>query len=150
MKCETEMRPASSPSFMNSGHRSKLKVVLALIDSDWNELPNFTTLLPSHESTFSWCCMLGWLRKRCSRDGTTTCDTITVQMHTGHWFCWSHICFRAHHGELDRWLEFTESLLLLVMMMLKLRIGYIILELCLLCNNLCRKLVSFGPKPTSF
>ena len=30
VKCEIEMRPAPPPSLMNSGHRSKLKVVLAL------------------------------------------------------------------------------------------------------------------------
>ena len=29
VKCEIEMRPAPPPSLMNSGHRSKLKVVLA-------------------------------------------------------------------------------------------------------------------------
>ena len=29
VKCEIEMRPGPPPSLMNSGHRSKLKVVLA-------------------------------------------------------------------------------------------------------------------------
>ena len=29
VKCEIEMRPAPPPSLINSGHRSKLKVVLA-------------------------------------------------------------------------------------------------------------------------
>ena len=38
VKCEIEMRPAPPPSLMNSGHRSKLKVVLALRFNQWNVL----------------------------------------------------------------------------------------------------------------
>ena len=57
VKCELEMRPAPSPSLMNSGHWSQLKVVLALWCSHLErsihlqiKILNLLLIIPVHRS----------------------------------------------------------------------------------------------------